>query len=164
MVELNRLFRTETNNEQYFTLWYGVYEASTRMLRYAVAGHPPALVLNGGQRGAADAKSLGGTAMPIGMFPDSEFSADSYQVSPGDQVLLWSDGVLGDRLSFAGFMELCQDVACAPNWTLTAWKLRAPSVILVGPRTVGPRTLTPTPISILTRPSPCSITALLRTI
>ena len=117
MVELNRLFRTETNNEQYFTLWYGVYEASTRMLRYAVAGHPPALVLNGGQRGAADAKSLGGTAMPIGMFPDSEFSADSYQVSPGDQVLLWSDGVLGDRLSFAGFMELCQDVACAPNWT-----------------------------------------------
>jgi len=33
------------------------------------------------------------------------------------QILLFSDGVLGDRLSLAGFTELCEDVAAAPGWT-----------------------------------------------
>jgi sigma-B regulation protein RsbU (phosphoserine phosphatase) len=87
------------------------------MLHYAAAGAPPALVLTGGEQGAVDAAPLGGTGLPIGMFADSVFTADSYRVGPGEQILLWSDGVLGDRLSFAGFMELCEEVATAPRWT-----------------------------------------------
>ena len=44
--KLNSLFRMEEQGDSYFTVWYGVYQPSTRTLRYAGAGHPPALALD----------------------------------------------------------------------------------------------------------------------
>ncbi len=41
LARLNRLFRMEEQGGNYFTIWYGIYDASTRTLRYASAGHPP---------------------------------------------------------------------------------------------------------------------------
>lgn len=41
MGELNRLFSMEKHGEHYFTMWYGVYQASTRTINYVAAGHPP---------------------------------------------------------------------------------------------------------------------------
>ena len=38
LAELNRLFQMGEQVEHYFTVWYGVYRASTRTLRYASAG------------------------------------------------------------------------------------------------------------------------------
>ncbi len=51
LTELNRLFRMDDHGGNYFTIWYGVYQASTRTLRYTGAGHPPVLVLDTGQFG-----------------------------------------------------------------------------------------------------------------
>ncbi len=116
LVELNQLFRMERHDDHYFTMWYGVYHASTRLLRYAAAGHPPGLALTD-EDGVISATPLGATAIPVGMFNDSAFPADSYWVPAGAQLLLSSDGVLGDRLSFAGFTELCEEVAAVPGWT-----------------------------------------------
>lgn len=116
MAELNRLFAMEKHGGHYFTIWYGVYEPSTRLLRYAAAGHPPALALTD-RDGVVTATPLGGTARPIGMFADSVFTAETCQVLTGAQILLCSDGVLGDLLSFADFTELCEEVAATPGWT-----------------------------------------------
>lgn len=116
MSDLNGLFSMDSHDGHYFTMWYGVYQASTRLLRYASAGHPPALSLTG-ERGRVTATALAGTSFPVGMFPDSEFSAETFRIPEGAQILLCSDGVLGDRLSFAGFTELCAEVAGAPNWS-----------------------------------------------
>ncbi|MGI9125373.1 MAG: PP2C family protein-serine/threonine phosphatase, partial [Mycobacterium sp.] len=116
MTDFNRLFGMEGHDDHFFAMWFGVYQPSTRLLRYAVAGHAPALAL-AESHGAVTATPLGGTAVPIGMFPDTVFTADTHNVPAGAQILLWSDGVLGDRLSFAGFTELCEEVATAPGWS-----------------------------------------------
>lgn len=116
MTELNDLFGMESHGGHYFTMWYGVYQSSTRVLRYATAGHPPALALNH-EGGTIKATPLGGTGVPVGMFPDSVFTGETYRVPPGAQILLTSDGVLGDRQPFAGFAEVCEDVAAAPGWS-----------------------------------------------
>ena len=116
LVDLNYLFGMDRHDDHYLTMWYGVYQASTRVLRYAAAGHPPALALTD-QNGVMNAEPIGGTAIPVGMFADTVFTGDTYQVPAGAQILLCSDGVLGDRLSFAGFTELCEEVAVTPGWS-----------------------------------------------
>ena len=42
LTELNRLFPMDQQEDHYFTIWFGVYEMSSRTLRYASAGAPPA--------------------------------------------------------------------------------------------------------------------------
>ena len=116
LVELNQLFGMDRNHDHYFTIWFGVYQASTRLLHYAAAGHPPALALTDSD-GVITATPLGGNAVPIGMFADAVFTADTYRIPAGTQILLCSDGVLGDRLSFADFTELCEELAAAPGWS-----------------------------------------------
>lgn len=46
--ELNRVFLSETD-EDYFTIWYGIYNTKTQGLTYASAGHPPALLIKDSQ-------------------------------------------------------------------------------------------------------------------
>ncbi len=116
MDELNQLFGADSNGDHYFTMWYGVYQASTRLLRYASAGHPPALALSD-ENGAVTAKRLGGTSIPIGIFTDSVFEAEAYRVPAGTQIVLCSDGLLGERLSVDELAEVCEEVAAAPGWS-----------------------------------------------
>ena len=119
LVELNERFGMDRNHDHYFTIWYGVYQASTRLLHYAVAGHPPGLALTDGD-GVMNATPLGETGIPLGVFTDTVFTANSYRVPAGTQILLCTDGVLGDRLTFADFTELCEEVAAAPAWSPTS--------------------------------------------
>ena len=35
--ELNKMFPMESHGSMFFTMWYGVYQLSTRTLRYALA-------------------------------------------------------------------------------------------------------------------------------
>lgn len=51
------------------------------------------------------------------MFTDSVFAGKPSTGLAGAQILLCSDGVLGDRLSFADFTELCEEIAAAPGWS-----------------------------------------------
>jgi serine phosphatase RsbU (regulator of sigma subunit) len=46
LASLNVAFPSEENNDMFFTIWYGVYNKSTRELTYASVGHPPALFLD----------------------------------------------------------------------------------------------------------------------
>lgn len=123
ITELNKRFQMESQAENYFTMWYGVYEQSTRTLRYASAGHPPALLVNS-RDGAAHVTELAEGGMPIGMFESGEFPCSSTTIEPGDQLLLYSDGAyelptpIGECWSRDDFRQLCARVASAPNWSL----------------------------------------------
>ena len=66
---LNDAFPMEKQNNMYFTIWYGVYQRATRNLRYASAGHPPALLLRGGSERAAGAFRLETRGVALGTFP-----------------------------------------------------------------------------------------------
>ncbi|GJL69783.1 MAG: hypothetical protein NPIRA06_24180 [Nitrospirales bacterium] len=73
----------------YFTIWVGVWQSSTRVLRYATAGHPGAIVVK------RDGPSvvLGGRSWPIGFAGDEVYGTDSVIVNPGDRMYLFSDGI-----------------------------------------------------------------------
>ncbi|HPX38377.1 MAG TPA: SpoIIE family protein phosphatase [Mycobacterium sp.] len=123
LTELNRLFPMESQGGNYFTAWYGVYQPSTRTLRYASAGHPPALALIGGPNGVEHTE-LATAAIPVGVMADAAFTSGTYVVPAGTDVLLYSDGAYelsltdGTWMSLAKFVDLCARIAATDDWTL----------------------------------------------
>jgi hypothetical protein len=116
LAELNSRFSMKEQDGHYFTMWYGVYLRSTGVLRYANAGHPPPLILSGEGRGTVDVLPQG-RGMPVGMLVDSEFTAESCVVAPGSQILLYSDGVMGEPPRLADFTALCTALAAtSADW------------------------------------------------
>ena len=124
LTELNRLFQMDQQNDHYFTLWLGVYQASTRTLRYSSAGAIPALGFDSTPGSCTAAIELPPTSMPIGMFEDAEFTSNVYSVPVGSRILISSDGASeldlrdGRQLTLADFIYLTTGVARQPNWTL----------------------------------------------
>lgn len=120
LTELNRIFQMDRQGGLYFTIWYGVYEASTRTLRFASAGHPPALAVANG----AVPHHLSTKSIPIGMDEHADFETQIWSVPPGTDVLLYSDGALelgladGEQWSTAQFAEVCAAAARHSGWTL----------------------------------------------
>ncbi len=89
---LNKIFQMGDQGDKYFTLWYGIYNLADRNLRYASAGHPPAILLN--RNGTtSQLLRLKTPGFPIGMFPDAKFICHSQQIDPGSQLYIFSDGV-----------------------------------------------------------------------
>lgn len=123
LTELNRLFPMEQHDGNYFTAWYGIYQASTRELRFASAGHPPALAFTVGSRDPVTVR-LHTPTMPIGVFDDTEYFTGSYTVPPDTELLLISDGVYeltqrdGRPWSLPNFVKLCTHLAGSAHWSL----------------------------------------------
>lgn len=90
---LNDVFQMEKQNEKYFTIWYGVFEVSTRKLRFSNAGHPAPLLFNGSNRESAEMKSLESSSFAIGMVPEWEFDTEEVELGSFARLLLFSDGV-----------------------------------------------------------------------
>jgi sigma-B regulation protein RsbU (phosphoserine phosphatase) len=89
LAALNNAFPMERQNNLYFTIWYGVYEVSTRTLNYAGAGHPPPILLAPGEAPG----QLQGTGLPIGTFDGLDYDNFSTTVPPGSKLYMYSDGV-----------------------------------------------------------------------
>ncbi|MCD6308672.1 MAG: SpoIIE family protein phosphatase [Candidatus Latescibacteria bacterium] len=86
---LNDSFQMESHNNLYFTIWYGVMNARTNELRYASAGHPPAILLTEtGETAELMTKNLF-----IGGLPSSTFTGDSITVERPALLYVFSDGV-----------------------------------------------------------------------
>lgn len=114
LAELNAKFPMDEHGGNYFTMWYGVYHPPTGTLRYASAGHPPALAF---APGARTPDLLSGMGFPVGMFPDTEFGSRTFPVAPGTEVIIYSDGAFelpvpeGARWTLTDFIDLCSAVS-----------------------------------------------------
>lgn len=123
---LNTVFQMDDQGGSFFTIWYGIYQCSTRTLRYASAGHPPALAFDR-SGGAVTVTALNTSALPIGMFAETSYVSGTYAVPRGGQLLLYSDGAYelpvdgpgGTWFSNNGFIELATEVAAQPHWSLS---------------------------------------------
>ena len=122
--ELNRLFQMDRQGDHYFTMWYGIYKASTRTLSYANAGAPAALVFRSASGGVTDVTELPSTSRPVGMFEDTVFTARDIVVPHPSRILIYSDGASeipladGGQLSPAAFVNVCTGVIGSPNPSL----------------------------------------------
>ena len=121
LTELNRLFQMDRQAGNYFTIWYGVYQPSNRTLRYARAGHPPAIILSDD---GAEPVQLPLGSVPIGVLEDITYETHHHQLQPGTDLLIFSDGAFelvlpsGERWGLEDFIEVCAHTARSPQWTL----------------------------------------------
>ncbi len=111
---LNRLFQMDQQNNQYFTIWYGVYDKSTGQLTYANAGHPPALLRGLDDHGHGEWLELKAPGMPIGLFDQSDYESRSCSIPSPGQLVLYTDGLyelplpngdMGSHEDFRALME-----------------------------------------------------------
>jgi sigma-B regulation protein RsbU (phosphoserine phosphatase) len=94
MQRVNDLFFESTRPEHFATLFYGVYQASTRTIRYVNCGHPSAVLV----RANADFELLDATATVLGAFKDRGFEERSVALGAGDRLVLFSDGFSEARM------------------------------------------------------------------
>lgn len=88
MQRASRVFCESTLPTHYATLVCGRASASGE-IEICNAGHPPPLVIRGGE-----VTPLAATALPIGMFSSEEFACETVRLAPGDTMLLYTDGVI----------------------------------------------------------------------
>jgi serine phosphatase RsbU (regulator of sigma subunit) len=107
--ELNKTYQMERDEDLFFTLWYGVYQPSTRRLDFGSAGHPPAMLVETASKHVTLLKARG---MPIGMMPRAAYACETIIVPHGQHLYLLSDGAFevertdGSMLTFEEFLEL----------------------------------------------------------
>ena len=92
LTALNRAFGMESQNNLYFTMWYGVADKSTRQLRYSSGGHPPAILITGPDRAGARVEKLKTPGPPVGTFPDTVYAVQATTLQPFNQLFVFSDG------------------------------------------------------------------------
>lgn len=93
---LNTMFQMDRHDDQYFTMWYGVYDSLDRTLTYGTAGHHPAYLVPPGRGQTRPLKTAGPV---VGALPDARFQAERAPVAAGSLLYLFSDGVFEVRPS-----------------------------------------------------------------
>jgi serine phosphatase RsbU (regulator of sigma subunit) len=85
---LNEVLFRSTSASRYATLFFGVYDANEGALTYSNAGHNPPLQISGN---APFRLSSGG--IPLGVLGDSCYDQEKLQLTAGDLLVLYTDGV-----------------------------------------------------------------------
>jgi phosphoserine phosphatase RsbU/P len=76
--------------QHYVTAAYVYLDMTNRTLKYAGAGHPPLLVWRESSTGVRDVLENG---LFLGKFKKASYSSVEFPVTPGDWVLLYTDGI-----------------------------------------------------------------------
>ncbi len=89
IAKINNLIHAGTSYDKFITLFYGEYDTHTRTFRYINAGHnPPYWIKNDKSIHTLD---VGG--LLLGMMPNIEYESETLELSVGDSVVLFTDGV-----------------------------------------------------------------------
>ena len=87
---VNRQLHALSLADRFATLFYGVFDAATRTLRYVNAGHNPPMVI----RRDGSITWLDNASVPLGLFPDSAYEEGVLPLHRGDAVIAYTDGVV----------------------------------------------------------------------
>lgn len=98
MERVNHLFFESTRPEHYATLFFGVYDANTRTIRYVNCGHPSPVLL----RSNGEFELLDASATVLGAFKERGFAERDVAMAPGDRVVLFSDGFSEAKMEDGG--------------------------------------------------------------
>ena len=86
---VNRQLHTSSSDDRFATLFYGVLDPASRVLRYVNAGHNSPLVI----RCDGSFARLDVSGLPLGILPDSTYEESTFRLRPGDAVVAYTDGV-----------------------------------------------------------------------
>jgi serine phosphatase RsbU (regulator of sigma subunit)/catechol 2,3-dioxygenase-like lactoylglutathione lyase family enzyme len=90
---VNQLFYENTAESAYATLFFAQYNMRNRRLLYANCGHLPGLLFRKGQ----EVERLDSTCPVVGLFRNWNCSTGECELSPGDTLVLYTDGVTEAR-------------------------------------------------------------------
>lgn len=88
VTRLNLHLFLNTSDDRYATLFFAVYDSSTRLLHYTNAGHLPPLLLAG-----EHVQKLETGGMVVGLFDDCVYEQGCVAVQPGSLLVAYSDGI-----------------------------------------------------------------------
>jgi serine phosphatase RsbU (regulator of sigma subunit) len=86
---VNRLFFQNTENNNYATTFFAVYDEETSNLRYVNCGHNAPLLL----RSNGEVERLEATATVLGLFEEWECTVAETRLLPGDVLIIYTDGI-----------------------------------------------------------------------
>ena len=88
VARINNYICERSRSAKFATVFYCLLEKDG-LMRWVSAGHCPTIVA----RASGNVECLNATSFPIGLFPDAEFPQEETRLTPGDKVVLYSDGV-----------------------------------------------------------------------
>jgi serine phosphatase RsbU (regulator of sigma subunit) len=88
--KLNLGLCRDTHAEQFVTLFYGLLDTGAQEMKYINAGHNPPLHFC---QSKGSVQELKHTGVPLGIFPTQTWSVGHINLSPGDSLVLYTDGV-----------------------------------------------------------------------
>ncbi len=104
---LNAAFPMEAHNNMYFTMWYGVFNKTSRQLAYGSAGHPPSILVSADAQGLRKSQQLRTPGMMVGTMEDADFPSERTSVPANSALYVFSDGTYEIELADAdGMLDL----------------------------------------------------------
>lgn len=88
MSKVNNLLWESIERNQFVTAFYGILDATNRTLAYSNAGHNPPLLIDAEGR----TRYIDRGGLPLGMFNDTRYHQYYLSFSPGDMLVLYTDG------------------------------------------------------------------------
>jgi PAS domain S-box-containing protein len=85
----------------FVTLFLGILDGDTGLLRYCLAGHPEAVL----RRAGGEVEKLGTHSTPLGVFPDAVWKPGEVEMRTGDVLVLYTDGITEARRNGEFFGE-----------------------------------------------------------
>ena len=89
MIDANRLLSAENAACMFVTMFHGVLDLTTGLLRYCNAGHNPPYLL----RADGGRETLKATGIPFGIDSDRPYRIAEISLASGDALFLFSDGI-----------------------------------------------------------------------
>jgi phosphoserine phosphatase RsbU/P len=80
-----------SQNENFITAFYGVYDPTDRTLTFACAGHNPPRLKRCQDGTLLELDGVGG--FPLGIMAEGAYDECKQQLQPGDQIIFYTDGI-----------------------------------------------------------------------
>lgn len=90
--ELNLVMSAEGGNEEFVSLCAVVFDTAAGTMRFASAGHPPALLWHDGE-----VRKLTATGPLLTLVPNGTYTSREIEMRPGDLILMYTDGLVEAR-------------------------------------------------------------------
>lgn len=119
VIDLNELVMEDLETDHYFTMLLGYLTPATGRVVLAQAGHPHPVWQRAD--GSVDYIQVGG--LPVGLIPGADYENTELSLSPGDRLVLLSDGFTEATLpdgTFLGEQGLAQLLSASRDQTGTA--------------------------------------------
>ena len=87
----NRLIYDASSADRYATLFFAIYNPSTRILKYVNAGHIPPVITSASRPDCVVRLESGGTV--VGLFSDVPYEQGEKQLETGDTIFAFTDGL-----------------------------------------------------------------------